>query len=310
MQSAVTVALLALLFRRFDWARFSEVLHHMSPAFYAGSLMAVAVGQALYAFRWWVVLDGIGVRIPYGEALRQFFIGLFFSNLMPTAVGGDAAKVYYLGRRVGYVPVGASVFLDRFLGFLWLAVLGATLAWMVGSGSPILVLNRNLLTMFAAAFVAAVIIARVVPIERLLARVVPARWAALAGRLSEFAARVRDGGNRPATIAVAGAVVLVYSWLVTMVYLQYFAANALPAIATLPVMLIVVSMGIFVNVPVTVNGIGLREQLHVLLFSSLGVPREVAVWISLLLFSHFLVLSLVGWGLWLRIRPAAAATAI
>ena len=305
VQATVTTVLLVLLFWRFDWARFTEVLQQMPAWFYVGSLTALAIGQVLYACRWRVVLAGMGVEVPFGEVLRQYFIGIFFSNLMPTAVGGDASKVYYLGKRSGYVQITASVILDRLLGFAWLAVIGAVLAWVVGGEAPVLVLNRQLLTLFAAGFAAALLIAWLVPIERVLPRLVPERWSSWTMRVGEFVALVRQGVCRPVTFVTAGVIVGAYAWLIALVYQQYFAVSGLAALATLPVLLVIVSMSIFVNVPITVGGIGLREQLHVLLFTAFGVPKEVAVTISLVLFSQSLLLSLIGGGLWLRIRPAA-----
>ncbi len=308
VQAVVTTVLLVLLFRRFDWARFAEVLRQMPAWFYAGSLAALALGQVLYAYRWRVVLAGVGVDVPFGEVLRQYFIGIFFSNLMPTAVGGDASKVYYLGRRSGFVQITASVILDRLLGFLWLAVIGATLAWVVGGDAPVLALNRRLLTLFAVGFVSAMLVAWLVPVERVLPRLVPARWSAWTVRVGEFVTLVREGACRPATLLTSGAIVGTYAWVIAKVYQQYFAVSGLEALATLPVLLVIVSMSIFVNVPISVGGIGLREQLHVLLFTAFGVPKEVAVTISLVLYSQGLLLSLVGGGLWLKIRPAAVAT--
>jgi hypothetical protein len=55
------------------------------------------------------------------------------------------------------------------------------------------------------------------------------------------------------------------------------------------------------NLPVSVNGLGLRESLHALLLQPLGVPREAAVAISLLIFAHLLVSSLLGLLFWLRL---------
>ena len=307
VQATVTTVLLVLLFRRFDWARFAEVLQQMPAWFYAGSLAVLTIGQVLYAYRWRVVLSGMGVEVPFGEVLRQYFIGIFFSNLMPTAVGGDASKVYYLGQQSGYVQITASVILDRLLGFVWLALIGAVLAWIVGGDAPVLALNRQLLTLFAAGFVAALLVAWLVPVERVLPRLMPERWSSWTVRVGEFVALVRQGVCRPVTFVTAGVIVGVYAWLIAMVYRQYFAVSGLAALATLPVLLVIVSMAIFVNVPITVGGIGLREQLHVLLFAALGVPKELAVTISLVLFSQSLLLSLIGGGLWLRIRPAAEA---
>ncbi len=303
MQAVVTTVLLMLLFRRFDWARFAEVLQQLPVWFYAGSLAVLTVGQVLYAYRWRVVLAGMGVEVPFGEVLRQYFIGIFFSNLMPTAVGGDASKVYYLGQRSGFVQITASVILDRLLGFVWLALIGAMLAWIVGGDAPVLVLNRQLLMLFAAGFVSALLVAWLVPVERVLPHLVPVRWSAWTSRVSDFAMLVRQGVCRPVTFVTAGVIVGVYAWLIAMVYQQYFSVSGLAPLAVLPVLLVIVSMSIFVNVPITVGGVGLREQLHVLLFTAFGVPKEVAVTISLVLFSQGLLLSLVGGALWLKVRP-------
>ena len=45
------------------------------------------------------------------------------------------------------------------------------------------------------------------------------------------------------------------------------------------------------------------RQLHALLLAPLGVPREVAVAVSLLFFGHLLVSSLFGAGFWIQSRP-------
>jgi uncharacterized membrane protein YbhN (UPF0104 family) len=307
-QAVVTVVLLGLLFRRFDWEAFRAVLGRMSPAFYAASLLAVVTGQLLYALRWQVVLEGMGTRVGYGDVLRQYLIGIFFSNIMPTAIGGDAAKIYYLGRQAGYVEVGASVLVDRFLGFLWLSIAGAALAWLVGGGSALFVLNRNLLTLFAASFTIALAIAWTAPLDRVLA---DGRWPRLVApwmpRVREIAGVVRRGACRPATLAVSAAVTIGYALLLALLYLSYFAESGVPPVGLLPVANIVIGMAIFINVPISVNGIGLREQLHALLFATLGVPKEVSVSLALLLFSHFLLLSLAGWLVWLQIKPVVAA---
>lgn len=273
----------------------------MSPALYAGSLLVVLAIQLMTAVRWQLVLRALGVTVSLGEVLRQALIGMFFSNIMPTAVGGDAVKVYYLGRTAGYAEVGASVLLDRFLGFLWLAIVGSVIAWIVPADSALLQLNRNLLTIFAV-LLAGFAFASRLPIERVIARVTPAGWQVLEARLAQFVGLLRRGALQPAPLAASLVFALVMSWINAELYLRYFLASGLPALPVLPVMLVIIGMAVFVNVPLSVNGIGLREQLHVLLFAGLGVQPEVAVWISLLLFSHALLLSLAGCVLWLRVK--------
>lgn len=310
LQAGVTVVLMTVLFRSIEWPRFAVVLREMSPAFYFGSLLTVAIGQVLYAWRWRVVLTGMGVAAPFREVLRQDMIAHFFSNLLPTAVGGDAAKVFYLGQRSGYLVTAASVFVDRFLGFAWLSFIAAALAWTVGGDTEIEVLNRNLLTLLAAGFLTTLMVVEVVPIDRAIERLMRLRWRDGAEKVGAFVRLASKGALRPAAFGTAGVIVTGYMWVLAAVYQHHFAANGFAAVPIWPVMLTIISVSILSNVPISLNGIGLREQLHVLLFTALGIPAELSVSISLLLFTHTLLLSLVGWALWLRLRPVVRESVI
>ena len=308
LQAVVTVALLVFVFRRFDWAALAAIGGRVSPSFYLVSFVALLLGHGLYAWRWQVVLVGMGLRVPYADVLRQYLVGVFFSSLMPTAVGGDAAKVFYLGRHLGFMEVGASVLVDRFLGFFWLSVFGAGLSWVTGADTPLLVLNRNLLTVSAMIFVAMLSLIWTVPVPRLIpAALRTGRLGRVVAKFEELAGHVRVGGCRPATLAASGAVVFAYILLLALVYRSYFAAAGLAAPGLLPTMNVLVSMSVFVNVPLSVGGIGLREQLHYLLFGELGVSKEASVSLSLLLFAYSLVVSVAGYVIWLRMKPAVAA---
>ena len=59
-QAAVTVALLALLFRKFDWAVFQSAFTRTPPWFYVASFGVLVAGQALYVFKWGLVLGAMG----------------------------------------------------------------------------------------------------------------------------------------------------------------------------------------------------------------------------------------------------------
>jgi hypothetical protein len=139
------------------------------------------------------------------------------------------------------------------------------------------------------------------------------RWLA-ATRLLAPAARIldtlRDGiqpiRRRPGTLAVALIIVLAYSGIVTWIYRTYFALAADRDVSFPASLAVVLGIAILSNIPISVNGIGLREQLHYLLFGALGVSKELAVSASLLVFSELLLLSLVGCVVWLRVRTLDA----
>src|SRR5262245_39554290 len=116
---------MALLFRGVDMSAFASLYRRLPAWFYFASLAVVLGGQVLYAWRWRLLLVANGVNVRIGTVLRQYFIGTFLNNFLPTTVGGDVAKVYYVGREHGYRPVAASVILDRLLGLGLLALLAS-----------------------------------------------------------------------------------------------------------------------------------------------------------------------------------------
>jgi uncharacterized protein (TIRG00374 family) len=146
VQVLVTLGLIYLLFRDFDWGRFCSLLRNTSIGLYGFSFAVVLSGQILYTFRWHLVLRAMGVQVAFRQLTEQYLIGMFFSNFLPTTIGGDWSRIYYLGRQRGFVSIGASVFMDRFLGFFSLTLLGTLLAWLIAPSSAPFILARNVLT--------------------------------------------------------------------------------------------------------------------------------------------------------------------
>ena len=300
-QGVITVVLLTLLFHEFDWLSFSALFTKLSISAYLMSLVVVAVGVVLYAWRWCLVLRASGVRVGVGAVLRQSLIGMFIGNFLPSTVGGDVAKAYLFGRVHGYSAVSASIVVDRLLGISILAALAAA-ALVVGAPDlPIFRVTRTVLVALVAAAVGAVMIIMV-------------GTGGLARRVSRFGPRAARGAERlqrvrlimlaplrePNVLLHAAMSVLVYFSLLTLVYQSLIERLGGVRLGLAEILMVVASVTVISNVPVSFNGIGVREQLHVALFSPLGVPKEVAVAISLLLFVHALLISTARGVLWLR----------
>ena len=70
--------------------------------------------------RWWWLMRVNGLGVGFLEAQRFAWIGLFCSNVLPGATGGDVVKAVYIIRRCSGDRVRAvvSVVVDRILGLL------------------------------------------------------------------------------------------------------------------------------------------------------------------------------------------------
>ena len=301
LQAGVTLALLVLLFESFDWHAFAAVYERISSSAYFASLAVVFLGQMAYAWRWHVVLRACGVAVRYRAVFAQYLIGMFVGNFLPSTVGGDVAKVYYLGRTHGYSAITASVILDRLLGFGIVAVMAAVVLVVEGPEAGILRLVRTGLLIVVA--VTVVITAAAISGTGGLPRRV-ARFGARAVRWAEQLQKLRllmlVALRHPAVLLHATVSVVGYFVALALVYRMLILLMCGLALGTVETLMVVSSTSVMSNLPISLNGLGVREQLHVVLFEPLGVPKEVAVATSLLLFSHTLLISAIGGILWMR----------
>jgi uncharacterized protein (TIRG00374 family) len=309
-QCLVSAGLLYLVLRRLDLAALRALFATMPLWFYLGSLAVVLGGQALYAWRWRQVLSASGVPVTVATAVQQYFIGVFLNNFFPSTVGGDMAKVYYLGRDHGYRPIAASIVLDRLLSIGLLAVLATAMYWIAPDPSPQFAATRAFVTAIAGCLVVGMVLAARgtggLP-QRL------SRFGKFAVGLGEGAQRFRHdmagAARRPRIVFQSAFVVAAYFLALTSVYRAFLTLNTAAHPAYLTLLTAVTTASLLSNIPISVNGLGLREQLHAILLQPLGVPREAAVAISLLIFAHLLVSSLLGLVFWLRL-PATVKSQI
>jgi uncharacterized protein (TIRG00374 family) len=300
-QAVATAIMLALLARRVDLKAVGALFVTLPLWLYLLSLAVVLIGQVMYAWRWRLLLTAAGVHVPFTVVIRQYFIGIFLNNFLPSTVGGDLAKVYLLGRDRGYRTVTASVLLDRILGVGLLALLSAVLLWLLPVTAPVIAVARLAVTGVAALSIAVV-------------GVVAAGTGGLADRVSWMGAwpvaqaqrlqRLRFDMAAPlrsaTVLSQATAVVAGYFLAVGVVYSSFIGVytGSRPPFGML--LAVAMAASVLSNVPISLNGLGLREQLHAALLIPLGVPGEVAVAISLLFWAHLIVASVLGFLFWMR----------
>ena len=304
VQAVLSMGLLAFLLQSLDLAAFRTLFARLPLWFYLLSLLVVLGGQVVYAWRWRLLLAEAGVRVPFLLTVRQYFIGTFLNNFLPSTVGGDVGKVYFLGRDHGYRVVMASVVLDRLLGLAMLAMWATVALWLFQMPSPVLAAARLAVTGIAA-LLAAILIVTGTGTGGLAARVawLGPRGVALAEHLQQFRIDMAVSLRSPLLMLQAALAVIVYALAAGAVYVVFIRIQTGTAPPLMMTTGVVMATAVLSNIPVSLNGLGLREQLHALLLAPLGVPREVAVAVSLLFFGHLLVSSLFGAGFWIQPRP-------
>jgi len=295
LKVAVTIALYVAVFYKVDIRKFWDTLQHASLGWVALAAVCYAAGQWTSAWRWWLLLEPVRLSVSYLRMVAFYFVGMFFNIFLPTIVGGDAVKAVLLARETGAPARAAmSVFMERNVGLLALFVIAATAAAFAPPVSLMGLPVSTLVWLLFAAFLAVNVIIFTPKAYQLVDRIVA--MTPLAGlRLRATSLYDAVVPYRRAARPLAASLALSFVFQGVVILVVFLNANALSQpvpLSTLAVFVPLISLAGML--PISVNGLGVRDALYVLLFGRVGVDGPVAAVMAFLYFAVTLAASLPG----------------
>lgn len=299
LRVVATAGLLFWALRGIDWREFVSLIVHADWRWWAAGVTTALFVQVIAGIRWAALARPIGFPFALRTFVWRFFEGMFFSLCLPSSIGGDVVKAYRLGdttqRRL---LAGCTVLADRLTGVTALGVLGGTalLATRYTLGMPTaLAVAAGLLALAAAGFWLAVS-----SLDRLL-DLLPAPHPA-----RHFISQLLPYQQRPSLMARA----LGWSLVIQMggAISVALVARALGVEQPLTVWFYVVPLiALAMVLPVSINGVGVREGGMKLLLHPYGVAGDKAVAVGLLWLACTIIAGLIGGLLFLLDRRPEGA---
>ena len=285
VKGLVSVSLIAFVFSNVDFTLAWQKIEKLSVALMA-TVFVVLFGQNLIAaMRWYVILRQQQINIPLTTTVKFSFIGAFFNQLLPSSIGGDVARAWYVyhhGQTKGAAII--SVLTDRIYGMIVLVFL-AGLAYPFSFGwinSAHFLAGAGLA--LAAAFVA-------LALMFLFDKLPPTlrRWKITSG-LAALSLAARRLGRDTASL---GNVVALSSAIhgCTILALLIMIRGLEPHVDLWLSALLIPIVALVTMVPISIAGWGVREGAMVYCLGVAGVPPETALVVSIL---FGLALSAVG----------------
>ena len=291
----VTGLAVAYLVWKVDIGDAVSTLADADPWWFALAVAIMLGTVPAMAWRWQWLLGGHGIheRLPW--LTRAYLVSYTASQILPTAIGGDAMRIFETTRRHpgNAGPVAGSVLLERALGGAATLALGAIgLALAVGR------YDIGAYLWIEAAFVAATIVLGVVLFARwarpLLARLAPLlRPLRLERPVRAVYEAIHSYRDTPRLLVAVFAVTLV----VQAIRVLAIWATAESVGIDLSVRVFYVMGPLFflvLLVPFTLNGFAVREAFFVDFLGNLGVPADQAFAAGFLFFVVTLMMSLPG----------------
>ncbi|HVL28507.1 MAG TPA: lysylphosphatidylglycerol synthase transmembrane domain-containing protein [Acidimicrobiales bacterium] len=271
-------------------------------------LVVWLVAIVLATIRWQRVVTALELPAELPPLLSHSFAGMFVANFLPSTIGGDVLRVSRLTATNGQGPASfASVVLERLTGFLVLPMITLTALFLHPDLLQLGNASRIALLLSVGTLVALAGILLLAGNARLGRRLADNQsWLRFVGAVHLGFDRIR---HHPG--AVAGVILTAVAYQLTIVLAAWMATQALDInVGWEAVMAFIPVVAMAQVLPISVNGLGLREGALVLLLSPLGVATGQAVALGLLLYGMNLVISLLGAPAFaVGARPAIRATA-
>ncbi len=316
---ALSLGMMVFLFSRIPLASVTHALRQADPRWLAGAAALLLFSNTLGSHQWNRLLHAAGIRIPFWKVFSYYHVGLFFNNFLPANIGGDLARVLDASRYgSSRATAFSTVLMDRLVGTVTLATLAlvTTLAILFPSPDappalrhfhfPLLYLAVVGFFAFSVTLLWAVLHPALLPVvERVLARV---GLGGFGPALDDLAARLRDFRDQRRLFMELFSVAVVIQ--VARIGVHVLVAWALGLhVPVLYFFLFVPLLAVIVSVPISLNGIGVREGAGIALFHLVGVGAGSAFSLQFTTYLVAVAVSMLGGLVFLARMPRRRAAA-
>lgn len=301
LKAAVSSVLLYFAFSRVNFNFISQRLDSLDYVWLSAAVL-IFIGQTMAgALRWQKIVHHCEAPgnplFALSGAFRYTFIAAFFNQTLPSTVGGDAVRVWLLGRNQGgWQAATFSVLIDRMVGVLVLAILVVfCLPWSFALISDVTGRIALLVVGFGSIGACLVFLAFGFLRWRLFERWWLTRQLAAAG---STACRVLGSPS-------SGPLIIAYSLLNHLMLIT--AAWCLAKSVAAPLewsqaLLLVLPVMLIASIPLSIAGWGTRETAMVLAFGYAGLPEGDGLIVSVLMGIAAFAAGLLGGAVWILDR--------
>lgn len=291
LRFGLSFILLGWLFTKIDFKHMWEAVKDADLNYIILGFGVFVLTNFIIFWRWVIIIKALDLPAHPFNAMRWFFVALFFNLFLPTSVGGDVVRGIGLGKEVNSKgKVFASIVLDRLAGFTGIVFIASAAFW---GGRNIVQDSSIMSSIFIMAGVSITIF--IVLFSR---------------RVFKWATHVFSGWPpvKNALVNVHHDLLLMkgkqkeafYSILLSalaqfvLAFEFYLVAKAMHQDIHLIYFVIFSPLVCVATSLPSIGGLGVREVGWVYLLSKVGVPEGVALGLSLLNFGFMVLVGLMG----------------
>ena len=252
-----------------------EIIKKSQVNFLFLTILTLVLQIILAIYRWHQLLKLKKINISIIQCLKLFWIGLFFNQVLPSTIGGDAVRAYMLikrGYNIGIATI--SILLDRMFGLIGLLIL------LIIVIPFFLNLLPNILDLLEIYFLMIILVIGVTSIfflDFFIQKFIKFKFVQIISTLAKDARILIKDFKLAFNILVLS----IFIHLISVINIGLIAISLNIIIPWNFLLIIVPIISLLVFIPVSVSGWGFREGIMVLGLGYYGIPGVEALALSL-----------------------------
>jgi len=311
LKFGVSLLLLFFTLRLIDWRKSLEMAGHANMGLLAAAVVLLLAERILSTSKWLLLLRAKGSPITFWRLLVINYIGGFWGLILPSSVSADIVRGYYLSKSTANVSLAVtSMVIDRLMGMLSLVLLGCVSAWMVGDTFGLV--HARLI---AAGVAGGVTLAIALLFHndfvhwvdrRIIKRVADRK---IIHQVRRWIVACLHYRQYPRTLVVSFLLTGFVQMLRILIFYAVAVSFGVHASVTYYFIFVPLIM-LLIMLPISINGIGVREGSFVAFFALVGVPSSQAFIISFVVSVLTTLMTAVGGVVYMfdksAVKPMAA----
>ena len=291
----ISITIIAwLLFFRTSVSDIVKVIKDASLFWLIISFSLHALGMLISAIRWQILIRAQGDCVPLGYLVKSYLVGAFFNNFLPTRIGGDIVRIYD-GSRYSQTLVKSSaiILVERLTGviILFLFALAGSLARLeMAQTLPViwvsLLLGLGGLVLISLFFL---------PVSEKFLKILPEKGLLKKIKQKIFQFRETIIAYKQHQGALLKAMFWAFLLQINVIVHFFLMGKALHLdIPLLDYFIFIPIVLLIMLIPITINGLGLREGSYSEIFKFYGIAPGPAVAFGFIDLAFMLIVGIVG----------------
>lgn len=276
IKAVVSVSLITIIIMNIDWHLFSANLSELNYFFLFLALFLTIIERVELTYKWNLLLGIRGIVVSFYRLLAINLIGSFLGLFIPSSLGTDLVRGYYLIQNNSEKTASiSSVIVDRILGVLALFFLAALSVIFSSEKLP-----NNISSFVILGFILLMIIIYFFQKRQSILLLNPflkyIRFAKLTRIIVDLHYSILEYKKHPGTLLYSFLVTLLVQ--ITRVLTFYFIALSFNV--TVPIFyffLFVPIVMLIMMLPVSIGGIGVGEGAFIAFFTVVGISLNHSI---------------------------------